>query len=223
MLKTQGSRIEAFSDAVFGFTLTLLVVSLEVPTDFAGLRATLEGFPAFVATFTLICWVWFEHYLFFRRYALEDGVTVALNCLLLFVVVFYAYPMKFMATRLIGGALGMGPGIREGLTLSDARLLMLAFGFGWVALFGVFALLHTHVLRRRGALSLDLFAVYDARSSRNRHLINVAVGLVSVLLVVALPPQLMGFAGLWYFVLGPLHASYGYFANVRRRRLEAVS
>ena len=32
------SRIEGFSDAVFGFALTLLVVSLEVPDNFDGLK-----------------------------------------------------------------------------------------------------------------------------------------------------------------------------------------
>ena len=52
------SRIEGFSDAVLGFTVTLLVV-----------------FPAFAATFALICWIWYEHHLFFRRYDLEDGFT----------------------------------------------------------------------------------------------------------------------------------------------------
>jgi hypothetical protein len=218
-----GSRIEGFSDAVFGFALTLLVVSLEVPVDFAGLRATLQGFPAFAATFTLICWVWYEHYLFFRRYALEDGITITLNCLLLFVVVFYTYPMKFVATRLIGGVLRTGPGISAGLTFADAQLLMLAFSLGWVALFSVFALLHAHALRKRGELELDRYAIYDARSGRNRHLINVGVGLVSTIMVVALPVPLLGAAGLWYFVLGPLHAGYGYFAGVRRKRLEALS
>ena len=103
------SRLEGFSDAVFGFALTLLVVSLEVPASFADLRQILIGFPAFAVTFTLICWIWYEHYLLFRRYDLEDGFTVVLNCILLFIVVFYAYPLKFMVTRLISGSL-MGDG-----------------------------------------------------------------------------------------------------------------
>ena len=106
------SRIEGFSDAVFGFTLTLLVVSVEVPDDFTDLLNIVSGFPAFAVTFTVICWIWYEHYLFFRRYDLEDGFTVVLNCILLFIVMLYAYPLKFMFTRLITGTLlGLGPRI----------------------------------------------------------------------------------------------------------------
>ena len=92
------------------------------------MRRILQGFPAFAATFASISWIWYEHYLFFRRYPLEDGLTVVLNSILLFVVVFYSYPLKFMFTRLIGGnLLGFGPGIEEGLTFADSAMLMVAY------------------------------------------------------------------------------------------------
>lgn len=39
------SRIEGFSDAVFGFALTLLVASIEVPPDFEALKlSTIRSF-----------------------------------------------------------------------------------------------------------------------------------------------------------------------------------
>ena len=62
------SRIEGLSDAVFGFAVTLLVVSLEVPRTFDDLAAMMLGLPAFAITFTLLVLSWFAHYRFVRRY-----------------------------------------------------------------------------------------------------------------------------------------------------------
>ena len=47
-------RIEAFSDAVFTFAVTLLIVSLEVPRSFEELMNTMRGFVAFSVTFLLL-------------------------------------------------------------------------------------------------------------------------------------------------------------------------
>jgi uncharacterized membrane protein len=219
------SRIEGFSDAVFGFTITLLVVSLEVPENFADLQRILIGFPAFAVTFTLICWVWFEHYLLFRRYRLEDGLTVLLNCVLLFIVVFYAYPMKFMFTRLITGSmLGLGPGIGAGMSEEEARTLMLVYSGGFVALFATFMALHGNALRQRDRLELDELAVFDARASMWRHVISVAIGLLSIVIGLAAPINYLAFAGLIFVLMGPAHGAYGYWnGRVRDRRQSALS
>lgn len=50
----QVTRIEALTDAVFGFAITLLVVSLEVPQTFDDLMAMMRGFVAFAFSFTLL-------------------------------------------------------------------------------------------------------------------------------------------------------------------------
>ena len=61
------SRVEAFSDAVFAFALTLLVVSLDVPTSYTELMKLMAGFMPFACSFALLTWIWYEHNLFFRR------------------------------------------------------------------------------------------------------------------------------------------------------------
>src|SRR5215471_17853299 len=83
------TRLEGFSDAVFGFALTLLVVSLEVPKSFHELMQSMRGFPAFGICFVFLVKVWFDHYHFFRRYGLQDTWCVTLNAALLFFVLFY--------------------------------------------------------------------------------------------------------------------------------------
>src|ERR1051326_8106416 len=90
------SRLGGFSDAGFGFALTLLVVSLEVPRTFDGLLAAFTELGAFAVNFMLLFFIWTRHFLFFRRYGLEDGITTVLNGALLFLVLFYVYPLKFM-------------------------------------------------------------------------------------------------------------------------------
>lgn len=88
------SRIEAFSDAVFALSATLLVVSLEVPDNFAELVNGLYGFIAFAFSFAMLIFIWAQHNSFFRKYNLQDGVTIFWNSILLFVILFYVYPLK---------------------------------------------------------------------------------------------------------------------------------
>lgn len=139
------TRLEGFSDAVFGFALTLLVVSLEVPNDVAQLMQDMQGLAGFALMFAMVCWIWYEHNVFFRSYGLQDQWTVFLNCVLLFVVLFYVYPLKFLTAALLKlffdvGA-DSGPRLRAP---SDGTSLMLLYSTGVVLIFGVFVLLYRH-------------------------------------------------------------------------------
>src|SRR2546423_5465087 len=90
------TRIEGLSDAVFGFAIALLIVSTEVPKTYQELMLTLKGFFAFAVCFTLLMGIWYKHYLYFRRYNLEDMTSVVLSMVLLFLVLFFTYPLKYL-------------------------------------------------------------------------------------------------------------------------------
>jgi uncharacterized membrane protein len=217
------SRIEAFSDGVFAFALTLLVVSLEVPRSYDDLMQTMRGFPAFGACFAILIWIWVEHYRFFRAYRLSDGVTILLNSLLLFVVLFYIYPLKFMFTFLAGLLLGLGAArdhaAMAGMTMANSATILAVYGLGFIAVFAVFALLHWRAYAVAGTLGLSGMERRRAWIGLRTHLLSVAVGVLSVVLVFALPPHLVGLAGFIYAMLGPVHAWHGWHS---RRAASAV-
>lgn len=145
-------RVEGFSDAVFAFAITLLVVSLEVPSSFDELLETMRGFFAFAVCFTLLLLVWYEHYKFSRRYGLRDNLTVYLNAALLFLVLFYVYPLKFLFTLLADQLLGFSEEVIES---SQVPLLILIYGVGFVALQLVFVMFYWHAYSLRAVLELD--------------------------------------------------------------------
>jgi hypothetical protein len=74
----------------------------------------LRGFFAFAVCFSILFWVWYDHYRFFRRYGLADGVTTTLTGALLFIVLFYVYPMKFLFAMLFDQLFGRPHPISSG-------------------------------------------------------------------------------------------------------------
>jgi uncharacterized membrane protein len=94
-------RIEALSDAVFAFSVSLLVVSLEVPQTFHELKIIVQGAIPFFATVALLFLFWYMQYIFFRRYGLNDITTILLNLAYVAIILFYVYPLKFLFSVLI--------------------------------------------------------------------------------------------------------------------------
>ena len=87
------TRLESFSDAVFGFVATLLVVSIDVPTDFSGLLDRLAGFPGFAVGFLVLTLFWARHRAFFKRFGHYDGgVLLANAAVLLSLLLFSCFP-----------------------------------------------------------------------------------------------------------------------------------
>ncbi len=225
------SRIEGLSDGVFAFAVTLLVVSLEVPKTFAELMETMRGFGAFAISFTLLFIVWFNQYKFFRRYGLRDNLTVCLNAILLFVVLFYVYPLKFLFTFLVSLFTGGHghvrlPGGAEGLmveSMNQVSVLMIIFGAGYIAVFGVFALLYLHAYRRRNALDLNELETFDTVKDIQESGVNVGVGSLSVAIAVLGGGRYSFLAGMTYMLNAVVLPLHGMLMGRRRRKLEERS
>ena len=224
---TEITRIEALSDAVFAFAVTLLIVALEVPRTFQELWEIMQGFPAFAASFALLFHLWFLQYQFFRRYGLQDALTLCWNGALLFVVLFFVYPLKFLfgfLWRLFTHGEMMvhtHQGTVEPIIQNtDIRPLMIAYGLGFVAIYGVFWMMHQRAWRMREALNLNQYEQRRTRNALQHFGVDICIGLVSVLLAAVLPGKQTGLAGFAYTALWPAHALLGA-AQDRRTKREA--
>jgi uncharacterized membrane protein len=206
---TQTSRLEAFSDAVFALTLTLLVVSTEVPKTFDQLMAKLGVFFPFALCFVLFITIWLQHYFFFRRYGLTDLGTIFINSALLLVVLFFVYPLKFLFTA-----------SSSDLTFEQVRTLFVLYGVGFAAIYVLFALFYANALRHRAALDLNRVEVFDTRNAIWANLGVAAVGIGSILL--AQFPQTIGAAGYFYFAILFTRWGQGILTGRRRRALVAA-
>ena len=235
--RDEPTRLEGFSDAVFGFSLTLLAFSLEVPGSIEELKllAVAQLVPT-LAAFSLMCWIWAEHNSFFRQFGLQDATTIILNSALLFIVVFYTYPLKFMSVYLwllIAGGMewtgimsaivssgSLEAGTRAGR--GDDFALMLIYNLGFIALFAIFALLYGHAMRQKTALALDEVDLFDARAGQRGHLVSVGVGAMAMLVTLLLPRHLAGVSGMVYMLMGPAHGINGALTGRARERFRAA-
>jgi uncharacterized membrane protein len=205
------SRLEAFSDVVFGFALTLIVVSLEVPRTYDELMTAMRGFPAFALCFAVLIWIWHAHYTYFRRYGLHDDFTVWMNTFLLFLVLFYVYPLKFVFSSFAG---------HRGYGAHEARVLFTIYGLGFAGIFSIYAVLYSHALKKRDELALNAVERHDTQTHVMLFAGNVGVGLTSILLALLLPDNLLGIAGYIYFVTGIVSWYLGASRGSQRRAVE---
>lgn len=207
------TRLEAFCDVVFGFALTLLVVSLEVPRNYAQLIAAMRGFLPFAVCFAQLVLIWRAHYQFSRRYGLEDPYAVLLNVVLLFLVLFYVYPLKFVFTLLFSPLTGSDIASKVGF--HEASALMRIYAGGFAAVFLVFTLMYAHAYKLRDLLGLDAVECLETRASLQQNAIMAGAGIVSFVIAIWSP----GVAGWWYFILVPVLSIQGSIMGKRLRLL----
>lgn len=210
------TRVEAFTDAVFGFAVTLLVVSLEVPKTFSELRHMMREFVPFAITFAVLVWIWHQHARFFHRFRLDDALTHALNGVLLFVVLFYIYPLKFLWSMLFNAFTGgsMEVKLPDGamapvITRGDSTALFAVYGLGFAAVFFSFALLYASAWWKREKLALDELARFDVRSAIVEYVGVGSVGLLSVAIAWLGGPRWGMIAGFSYMLIGFVKAFHG--------------
>jgi uncharacterized membrane protein len=210
---TASSRIDGFSDVVFGFALTLIVVSSEVPRTYDQFHQILLGLYPFAICFAIFFSVWHAHYRFFRRYGVHDNATIWINCVLLFTVMFYVYPLKFLFTLAVGNSAHVFS------NQSQVRELMVVYGAGFTAIYFALAALYWNAWRQRRQLDLSPLETTLTVTYIWDFLGVGSFGLLCCLLSYLLPLNKVGFAPLCFFLIGAWKTVHGF---VSRRYILAA-
>lgn len=104
------SRIESFSDNVFAIALTLLVLTIKVPSVPEGnhsgylleqLALQWPEYLTYVISFVTILLVWIKHHMMFERVQKADHALMFLNGMLLLPVTLVPFPTSLLALFIV--------------------------------------------------------------------------------------------------------------------------
>jgi hypothetical protein len=226
---TSVSRLEGFSDAVFAIVLALLFLRAAPPETFGELQTAMKALVPFAACFAIVAYLWIEHWLFQRRYDLDDGWITLLSLLLLFLLLFYAYPLKFLFTLLSVGLFGpIGPvtlpRMFEGRPPDGGAInLFVVYGAGYGLIFCVLALMYWRALGFATTLRLGRVERFLTRAAIVQCAIQAGVAALSVALAVAGIGTRFGLPGWVYCGIGPAMAAHGVWQGRRVAALLAAT
>jgi uncharacterized membrane protein len=212
------SRTENLSDIVFAMALTLIVAS-SVPASFAELTGLWREAIAIGLCFAMLLMIWRVHYVFFRRYDLEDGRVMFLNSVLMFLIMVFAYPLKFLASFLVNlftHGFTTNEEIGAVLTLQQAPWLTIIFSCGYASLFVVFALMYAHARKQAEPLGLNPAEVLQTTQMVKINFLRVGVAAIVIVLAYILPGTWKTMAG-WFFMVGGIGLGI-----LRRRDLQVA-
>lgn len=227
------TRIETLSDAIFAIAIGLLLISTSSPITFYQLEQFTKDLIPFAMCIALIAIIWHEHFIFFVRYGFRNAYIVFLNMLLLFIVLFYVYPLKFLAKILVMLAVNMYHIFTQGnsnelwkeflFTMEGGTVaeLMIIYGSGAAAIFSVFALMYRYAYGQSAALQLNTVEKFDTRMSIRSNVLMASIPCLSVACALIFGNTSLGMnlSGFVYFLYTPVMFAHGIHVKRHRQKL----
>ena len=184
------SRLENFSDAVFAFSITLLMISLEVPKNFTQILELSDELIAFAVTIIPLFIIWQQHRLFFRRYGLDDNKILILNTSLLFIVLIFIFPLKFLSLFLVRfySSIVFSTQTVFGTMINGEQvpMLMVYYGMGALGLVFVFSRFYKHALNKKVELELNTYELRHTEYYKRLFTHLCFIPIISIVFVLAI-------------------------------------
>ena len=185
-------RLEALSDGVFAFAATLMVVSLDLNESWLDLPDKGLNLISFAVSFFVLIGLWVVHYNYFRRSGgYVDYVIIAFNTLLLFVVLYYVFPLKSLINSWLG---------KERITMEGLADLFQWYSLGFLLIFLCISLMYRRASKKTKNISRALNLLFYSRHFAIYALLS-AVSILIAFLGIGIQYGLPGFI---YILLGPL-------------------
>ena len=218
------TRTETFTDAAFAFALTLLVISVDsIPANYEELLVAVQGIPAFGLSCMLLFLFWHGHWNWSRRYGLEDFPSMILSFYLVFVMLCYVYPMKFVTSAFVewvsGQRIDANPETRPIGSIEEVFGMFTIYSIGFVALCIAVLFLYWRAWQCRDELDLSDVERYVTRSELGSWTILTLVGSIAILLGLFAPRSMVTMPGWAYMLLPVIMPAYGVFHGRRLARL----
>jgi hypothetical protein len=210
----QMTRLETFIDAAFAFAISMLVIAAQqIPDNVQALLAAFRNVPTFVCSIAVLSIFWRGHWLWSRRYGLEDGASILISWTMIVTILIFIYPLKAifgaMWYYLSDGQVGQR--LSPHTTDSQARTIFAIYALGTIAISAEILLLNLRAWQLREPLRLNAKERLATRGELTGWSIPVCVGIVSLVLALTVPTEKIEWSGWVYFsmfVLFPLHDAY---------------
>jgi uncharacterized membrane protein len=198
------TRLETFIDAAFAFAISMLVIAAQqIPDNIEALLAAFRNVPTFICSIAVLGIYWRGHWLWSRRYGLEDGVSILISWALIVTILIFIYPLKAifgaMWHMLSNGQVGQPFSLHT--TEAQVRTIFAIYAIGLIALSAEILLLQLRAWQLREPLRLNARERLMTRGELTGWSIPVSVGLVSLVFSFTLPIEKIAWCGWVYFLM----------------------
>src|SRR6267154_4182854 len=216
------TRLETFIDAAFAFAISMLVIAAQqIPDNIQALLAAFKNVPTFVCCIAVLGIYWRGHWLWSRRYGLEDSVSILISWALIVTILIFIYPLKAifgaMWNLISSGQVGQPFSLHT--TEAQVRTIFAIYAIGLIALSAEILLLYLRAWQLREPLRLNARERLMTHGELTGWSIPVTFGIVSLVFSFTLPIEQIAWCGWVYFLMAIALRMHGFW---HRRRLKAV-